>query len=253
MACVGPGAPVAVAGCHNRPPEAANVDSEGSMDDRIARRLGWTLALVAALAAGPGACAGAPEPRAPSASTDVPVAVVEPTPVTANCVPIRDRPAAGLATVHEIVDGGVILVREKAEEDRRAEVAPPDGLVEARRRVDSGAEPRESGRGDSPLVDRSEAGWFCFEVASDDGSGKRTSSCLRTAEECEASRGGSQAVGRAAGPCEPSAAAECYDWRVGPRSARSCFHRAEQCRRDAARRRAKAGDALHSQGCYRTK
>lgn len=350
------------------------------MDDRFARKMWCTLPLVAAIAAGPGGCAVAPEPRAPSASTDVSLAMVEQAAVKAKCVPTGDRPAAGMASLREIDDQGVILVRysatprdapcetldilfrmrggmmvgvpggqveltwtaeramkdgaevsflvgspavamptqlnrhgsrvevstrvpveavlsyrgerqptfeitgrriklsdlqarflqrflgripdygvvepeqshrEKAEEAGRTEAAPTHHLVEARRGVDTRAEPGLA-RGDRPPVDRSEVGWFCFEAASDDGSGKRTSSCLRTAEECEAWRGGTEAVGRAAGQCKPSAAAECYDWRVGPRTSRSCFHRPEQCQRDEARRRAKEGDAFHSHGCYRT-
>lgn len=354
------------------------------MDDRMASRVWWTLALVAGVAAGSGACAAAPEPRTSSTSNHVPMAMVEPTPVTANCVPAEDRPAAGLASVREIAEQGVVLVRysatprdapcetldilfrmqggmmvgapggqvelmwtaerapedaaevsflvgspavamptelnrhgsrvevstrvpveavlsyhrerrptfevigrrielsdvqalylhrflrripfhgvveprqslrEKADEARHAGAAPTHpthGPVEPAHRMEPRADPRESAREDGPLVDRSESGWFCFEAASDDGSGKGTSACLRTAEECEASRGGTQAMGRAAGRCRSSTAAECYDWRVGPRSARSCFYRPEQCRRDEARRRAKEGDAFRSQGCYRT-
>ena len=148
-------------------------------------------------------------------------------------------------------------LRDQAEEARHTEAAPPPRLVEARRRVDTRVERgerarRESARGETSMVDRSDTGWFCFDAASDDGSGKRTGSCYRTADECEAWRGGTQAVGRAAGKCKPSAAAECYDWRVGPRTGRSCFHRPAQCQRDEASRRAKEGAALHSQGCYRT-
>ena len=351
------------------------------MDDRIARRMWWAPALVTGIAAGSGACAVARDPGASSASTNAPVPVIEQTRVAENCVPVGDRPAAGLASVREIASQGVVLVsfsatladapcetldilfrvrggmmvgepscqvelmwtaeraredaaavsflvgspavamptevnrhgsrvevstrvpaaallsysgerrptfevagrrielsdaqamhlqhflrripsggvvepapshRGIAEEARPAEAAPTPRLVEAARGVKSRTQRRERARGDGPLLDRSDAGWFCFEMASDEGSGKGTSSCLRSAKECETSRGETQAVGRAAGQCESSAAAECYDWRVGSRSARSCFYRAEQCRRDEARRRAKEGDALHSQGCYRT-
>ena len=108
-----------------------------------------------------------------------------------------------------------------------------------------------------PPVDADPAagtGWFCVEAPTRGDIKKRSSSCHRTAAECEQARASMAATESQVGDCIPSPAAECHSWRTSTGSERSCFYRPSQCARDALSRSEKEGSSAQvGAGCYRAR
>lgn len=93
-------------------------------------------------------------------------------------------------------------------------------------------------------------GWFCVEGLSAHDPKKRTSSCHRTAAECEESRASIRAMESRVSDCISSSAAECYSWRSGTRTGRSCFYRPSQCKLPESTAHEKDGQ-VQTSGCSR--
>jgi hypothetical protein len=99
----------------------------------------------------------------------------------------------------------------------------------------SGDRPRKASPAPLESDPASGQGWFCVE-APGAAAKERTSSCHRTAAECEESRAASRVAGGQVGECAQSPSAACYSWRGGASSGRACFYRLSHCRREEDRR-----------------